>query len=309
MKNYHVKRKFIYILITVTLILTLSLTVLADTLFIEAESGTPDAADPMLTGSGSGAYGDKYIYGENNGVEKISYEFTLQEAGDYYIWFRMMGQDDNSNSFFVKVDGSGFNQDTGNTKDEYYTFDMWEPSEGFDYAVNNPFLPTLEHMKDPVWCYNPNWHWIPLSYRDATGATPVRFDLVKLTLAAGKHTMDIMTREPGAYLDKIVITNDLTYDLTKMDSDPQDPQTAYLAAQTAAPAAATDAATTEAPATVAAVTEQVTVQTTSVQSAPAPAIVSAVQTSDDGLIYGLIFIFAAISSAVVIAVRRRKPQI
>ncbi|MCL2775605.1 MAG: hypothetical protein FWD71_20005 [Oscillospiraceae bacterium] len=296
MKFNRLTKKIIYIFITVILTLTLSLTVLADTLFIEAESGTLDSTDPMLIGSGAGAYDGTYVYGENNGVEKITYDFELKEAGDYYLWFRLMGQDDNTNSYFVQIDGKGFNQDTGDTDGEFYTFDMWEPSEGFDYATNNPFLPTLEQMKDPVWCYNPNWHWIPLSYRDQTGDTPVRFDFLTQNFTAGKHTMTIMTREPDTYLDKIIITNDLTYDPRDMTSDPE---ALYLAAQTADTEAATDAS----PA-VEAVTEQATVS-----ASTGTTVVSAAQTGDNSMIYVMVFICAAVLSAVVLMVRRRKQQI
>ena len=233
MQIKHFKRKTIYVFMTLILILMFSLTALADVIFIEAESGTQDAASPMKIGSGDGAFNDKYIYGETNSDEKITYNFEIKEAGNYYLWFRLMGQDDNTNSLFVMIDGSGFDQAAGFDQGVYYTFDMWEPSEGFDYATNNPFLPTLEQMKDSVWCYNPNWRWIPFSYRDETGATPVRFNLQKLNFTAGKHTIEIATREPMCYVDKIIITNDLTYDPRAITGDPE---VAYAAAQTAAQA-------------------------------------------------------------------------
>ena len=291
MQIKHFKRKTIYVFMTLILILMFSLTALADVIFIEAESGTQDAASPMKIGSGDGAFNDKYIYGETNSDEKITYNFEIKEAGNYYLWFRLMGQDDNTNSLFVMIDGAGFDQAAGFDQGVYYTFDMWEPSEGFDYATNNPFLPTLEHMKDAVWDYNPNWHWIPLSYRDATGATPVRFNLITQNFTAGKHTIEIMTREPTTYLDKIIITNDLTYDPRAITGDPE---VAYTAAQTAAQAQTV----TEAPAAAAETPVAVAAVQAPVAVAPA-AVPASVRTADDGMIYILIFMLILASFAVV----------
>ena len=232
MKFKRLKKQAIFVFITFILLLAFSLTAFADMIFIEAESGKQSSV-PMKIGTGLGAFNDKYIYGETNGDEIINYEFEIKEAGDYYLWFRLMGQDNEHNSFFVMIDGAGFNQSEGFDKGEYYTFDMWETSEGYDYATNNPFLPSLDNHKNPDWIYNPNWHWIPLSYRDATVDPAVRHNLVTQNFTAGKHTMEIMTREPECYLDKIIITNDLKYDPREIAGDPE---AVYLASQvTAAP--------------------------------------------------------------------------
>ena len=82
-------KKIAYICMTAIVLLALSLPVLADTIFIESESGVMDSANPMQIGSGEGAFGGSYIYGSERGVQKISYEFEIAEAGDYYIWFRL----------------------------------------------------------------------------------------------------------------------------------------------------------------------------------------------------------------------------
>jgi len=240
----------------------------------------------MIIGSGLGAFNDKYIYGEENSYEIINYEFEIKEAGDYYLWFRLMGQGDDFNSFFVMIDGGGFNQNDGYGDGEYYTFDMWEPSEGYDYSDSNPFLPSLDDHKNPDWIYNPNWHWIPLSYRDATVDPPVRHNLVKQNFTAGKHTMEIMTREPECYLDKIIITNNLSYDPRAISGDPESIYLAELAAAEAAAAAEAEAAAPEPTAAAPVVT------------APAP------QTGDNTVIYFLAFVLVA--SAALTLLRRRR---
>ena len=291
------KKPIFYVLMTIILILSLSATVLADLIFIEADSGKLDATDPMKIGSGGGAFNGKYIYGETNSEEKISYEFEIKEAGDYYLWFRLQGQADDANSFFVMVDGAGFNQADGFGKDEYYTFDMWEPSEGYEYSDANPFLPTLENHKDPDWIYNPHWHWIPLAYRDQTVDPPVRHNLIKQNFTAGKHTLDIMTREPECYLDKIIITNDLSYDPRGISGDPEAVYLAEIAAAEAAAAAVVEEVAAPEPEAPVAV----------VEAAPAPVAVapppvSAAQTSDSMLIFVLIL---AVSSSLFVISRKK----
>ena len=272
------KKRAIFIFITFIFILTFSLTAFADMIFIEAESGKQSSV-PMIIGNGMGAFNNSYIYGETNSDEIISYEFEIKEAGDYYLWFRMMGQDDGHDSFFVMIDGVGFNQADGFDKGEYSTFDMWEESEGYEYSASNPFLPSSENHKNPAWLYNPNWHWIPLSYRDATVDPPIRHNLITQNFTAGKHTLEIMTREPETYLDKIIITNDLKFDPRGMTGDPE---AAWLAAQVTV-------AEPEAPLPVA--TEEVQVET------PAPVVVApkpaAPKTSDNIFIYLSILILAA----------------
>ena len=293
-------KKIMYVCMTLILMLTLSFTVFAEMVFIEADSGKLDSTDPMKIGSGEGAFNGKYIFGEENGIEKISYEFEIKEAGDYYLWFRLMGHNDESNSFFVQIDGAGFNQEEGHFAGEWYTFDMWEPSEGYEYSADNQFLPTLENHKNPDWIYSPNWQWIPLAYRDQTIDPPVRHNLVKHNFTAGKHTIEIMTREPGCYLDKIIITNDLTYDPRSISGDPEAIYLAEIAAAEAAAKAAEEAA-----AAVAVV----------VEAQPAPVAPVAVatpaappQTSDNALIYILIFILSSVVFSVSVISRRAKQK-
>jgi len=291
MKN---KNKIIYICITLILTLALSLSASAAMVFIEAESGQTST---MKTGSGAGALNGSFIFGEENGYETIKYEFDIPEAGDYYLWFRMQGDGDESNSFFVQIDGKGFGQGEGFYEGEYYTFDMWEPSEGYEYSDANPFLPTLENHKDPDWIYNPHWHWLPLAYRDQTVDPPVRHNLVLQNFTAGKHTMEIMTREPYCKLDKIFITNDLTIDPRAISGDPEAHFAAIAAAEAAAVAAAA-AAVAEAPAEPA---------PAPIAAAPIAAPAPAPQTSDNIIINLLQFAFVV--SIAVILTKRGKQRV
>ena len=288
------KKKITCVCISLVLAMMLTLSASAAMVFIEAESGTQGSI-PMLTGSGSGAFNGSYIYGEENGFETIKYEFDIPEAGDYYLWFRLQGDDDESNSFFVQIDGQGFQQDSGMGAGDYYTFDMWEPSEGYDYSEANIFLPALDDHKNPDWIYNPNWHWIPLAYRDQTVDPPVRHNLVTQNFTAGKHTMEIMTREPGCKLDKIFITNDLSIDPRSINGDPE----AHFAAIAAAEAEAVAAL-----AAAAAALEEVAAPVAEVAPAPVAAPAPAPQTSDN--LYLLILV--SVVAAAAVSIKKRGKQ-
>jgi len=285
----NLKKQIIFMFTAILFIMAFTVTALAaEFIFIEAESGVFDASDPMLKGSGGGALNGTYIYGEENSLEKIKYEFEIKEGGDYRLWFRMQGQDDGSNSLFVMIDGAGFQQDNGYDTGEYYTFDMWEPSEGYTYSDTNPYLPTLENHKNPDWIYNPNWQWMPFAYRDQiTFDEPMRHILVTPNFTAGKHTIDIMTREPNCYLDKIIITNDLTYDPRGIAGDPE---AVYLAAQAAA---AESAAAAEAAASAPADEAPAPAPVAEVAPAPAPVVAVAPVTSDNIAIFAVILMLSA----------------
>ena len=67
LRRFFMKKQIISFMIILALILTLSLAVSADTVFIEAESGVMDSANPMNIGSDSNAFGGQYIYGDQIG--------------------------------------------------------------------------------------------------------------------------------------------------------------------------------------------------------------------------------------------------
>jgi len=105
--------------------------------------------------------------------------------------------------------------------DAPYTFDFWEvPNDVYAPNFDNPFAISAADLDNEDLIYN-RWYWMPLSYRDATGDPQVRFNPLTFDLAAGKHILEITTREPGARMDKIIITSNLTYNPDKIEGDPE----------------------------------------------------------------------------------------
>lgn len=199
------KLKFALALI---LIFSLSaISVYADTLFIESENGTNST---FTIGNEAEAYGGKYISSAE--LEKeITYKFTIEEAGKYIIWARVYATNDTDNSMFFTMDGQGLEGQ------ENYIFDYYEPSE-YEIAENRY---TPDNFREPE-AYYGHWYWLPLSYRDVNVDPNTRFNLVEFNLNAGEHTLVINPREAGARMDKLIITNDMSYDPTKISIDPEE---------------------------------------------------------------------------------------
>ena len=185
----------------------LAVGIYADTIFIEAENGT-DNSFPIE--SDSNAYGGKYIASAE--LEKsITYKFTITEAGKYLIWTRNFATNDVDNSMFYIIDGTGLENQ------ENFVYDYYEPSE-YEIAENRY---TPDNFREPE-AYYGHWYWMPMSYRDVNVDPAVRFNLKEFDLTAGEHTLVIMPREAGARLDKLIITNDMAYDPTKISIDPEE---------------------------------------------------------------------------------------
>lgn len=144
---------------------------------IEAESGA--LTSPMGTAADSLASNTAYITvaAGNNSTGTVpamghaTYNFSVPAAGTFRVWGRVIMPNTNSDSFWMRVDGS--------------------PSSWASWN-NNTSFPT-------------NWTWIVV-HDSNQGETNMLWPL-----AAGNHTMEFAYREAGAKLDRLIVTNDLAY--------------------------------------------------------------------------------------------------
>lgn len=260
-------KKFKFALILVLIFSLSVISVYADTLFIEAENGTNST---FTIGNDADAYGGKYISSAE--LEKeITYKFTIEEAGKYIIWARVYATNDTDNSMFFTMDGQGLEGQ------ENYIFDYYEPSE-YEIAENRY---TPDNFREPE-AYYGYWYWLPLSYRNVNVDPNTRFNLVEFNLNTGEHTLVINPREAGARMDKLIVTNDMSYDPTKISIDPEEQWDLDNMVVEEAPAEETPAPVEE---------------TTPTPSAP--------QTSDNNMISIVLLAFATVFTASII-VRKRK---
>ncbi|MHB8899119.1 MAG: hypothetical protein ACYC6Y_10270, partial [Thermoguttaceae bacterium] len=101
----------------------------------------------------------------------VTFELEVAEAGTYYLWGRVLAPDPERDSFYVVL------------------------SDGFDPAPNSASWHTL---------HDPEWQWRPVAFDRAK--TPARFEL-----GAGRTPLQFRVREPGAKLDRLVLTRDPNY--------------------------------------------------------------------------------------------------
>ncbi|MCB9747816.1 MAG: fibronectin type III domain-containing protein [Candidatus Omnitrophica bacterium] len=107
------------------------------------------------------------------------------------------------------------NQDQNPPGNVMLTYNIMIPETG-DYVIwgrtisfailDDSFFVQVDNGTDYLWDTEPsaNWNWDQVNNRN--GADPVIFHLT-----AGAHTLKIKERETGTLIDKILITNDLTY--------------------------------------------------------------------------------------------------
>ncbi|MBM3235655.1 hypothetical protein FJZ31_05090 [Candidatus Poribacteria bacterium] len=164
------------------------------------------------------ASGGAFIGNPNNsGVPGLDgswakYDFTVPKAGDWFFWGRVIAPTGSDNSFFWMIDGADADA-TASTTDTDKS-NIWD----FNEQNNCPLGPDC--------VFSTNWSWFRLSAR-AAGPFPVGplgagidyADPIPLTLTAGKHTLYIISREDGAFLDKIFATMDKAFDANKISPE------------------------------------------------------------------------------------------
>jgi hypothetical protein len=171
----------------------------ADTLFIEAEGGgnnghplsNDDAhiTDPLLVKDDAAASMGRYLTvasGFNSQtspppVEGVArYRFTVDTAGTYRIWARVIAPTRNDDSFWVRLKKVG---STTSTLVRWNDIDLGS-----------------------------SWHWAQVINDGST--TPAQFTLESATFENFvQYDLEISYREDGAKLDCLVITNDTTLNL------------------------------------------------------------------------------------------------
>jgi parallel beta-helix repeat protein len=138
----------------------------------EAESGLLRGA--MTAKSLSTASGGVYVSTNTANSGTVYYTVTVPVAGTYVIWGRVLAPLDTADSFFVSMDGGAQ--------------DIYDVAEGK---------------------WSSKWQWTVVNGRG--GGAPNAISQRRFTLTAGTHTIRFDGRELDTRLDKIELTNDLTY--------------------------------------------------------------------------------------------------
>jgi hypothetical protein len=143
-------------------------------LWLEAEEATLSA--PMQTALDNEASSDTYVWvPKGSGTGGVAeYQFTVPTTGTYVVWGRVISNSTSQDSFFVAMDSD--------------SDALW------DTKLSGTEV----------------WGWDIVSHR--AGTQPGEgVELMNYTLEAGTHTLRIKQRDSGTKLDKLLITNDLSY--------------------------------------------------------------------------------------------------
>ena len=149
-----------------------------DYIWLEAEDAD-DLTPDFEIASDASASNDAYIwipegvgFRAHDGI--ASYNIHVNTSGDYVVWGRVIASDEGNNSFFVQFDNDGFEA-------------LW--------TIN------LSSM----------WQWDAVNHWGNGGEFEPEIDPVVFNLSAGDHILEIKQREDGTKLDKLLITNNLSY--------------------------------------------------------------------------------------------------
>jgi len=279
MKINRLKKTTMWACMIIVLAMILSLTVLADLIFIEAETGKAGGIETINDG---GAYNGKCIQSTDT-EQTIEYTFSIEKAGNYFIWARVYAESSGDNSYFYSLNGEKYDL----TDPEMFIFDFYEDNEnptGGDYD----FDPKIQG--DSLYS---TWYWMRMNWRDTSEDPAIWYNTKNHEMKAGNNTLLLQTREVGAMIDKFIITDDASYDPKKITGDPE---AAYLEEKAASEAAA---AVVEEPAAP----EPVVVAE---PPPPAPVVEVTPKTSDNMFNLFLGFVVISVVLSGVLTVMRRK---
>ena len=229
------KTKKAMIFLVSALILLTSLATSALAAYIEAFNADSFKVNPgadIAIIDDSETYNKKAFQGPTRDDDAATHFATIEievpAAGKYYVWGMVYATATDDNSLYFAIDNS-----------DKFTWDYME------IAVDNEDYDTYP--------YYGTWYWMYLTNRENAveelGISPDGHVHIEtglkyvLDLAAGKHTIQITTREPGAKYNALLITDDENYDPNNDASlaigiDPQSiyPNPAIAAAEAAAEA-------------------------------------------------------------------------
>ena len=175
----------------------------------EAPSDQPGNADEgvddyTIAEASGGAFIGSANGAGNDGNGWVKYEFSV-EADDWHFWGRVIAPSVADNSMYWAFDIA--DGDAVSTNND--TINIWDFYEVEALRVN----------------YTTEWVWFRLNTRDGPfeGTELVQHgdDPVPVELADGEHTLHIVHREDGTYIDKIFATTDVEFNPN--ETDPQTP--------------------------------------------------------------------------------------
>jgi len=145
----------------------------------------------------------------------VKYEFEIPEAGDWYFWGRVIAPSLFDNSFYWAFDIDDADALSTNNA----TINVWDLNEAIGDSINFPLGRdiTLEQREQ--------WTWFRISSRD--GPYPYGGenygDPTPLDFTPGTHTLHLIDREKGVFVDRFFATTEKSFDANDTEPAPPDP--------------------------------------------------------------------------------------
>ncbi len=156
-----------------------------------AEEGVDDYTVAEATG---GAFIGSANGAGNDGDAWVKYEFSV-EADDWHFWGRVIAPSVADNSMYWAFDIADGDAVSNNNA----TMNIWDFYEQEELRVN----------------YTTEWVWFRFNTRDGPfeGTELIQHgdDAVPVNLADGEHTLHLVHREDGTYIDNIFATTDAEF--------------------------------------------------------------------------------------------------
>jgi hypothetical protein len=144
----------------------------------------------------------------NDSGSWLKYEFNIGVAGDWYFWGRVIAPTGADNSFYWAFDID----DADAVSVDNEITNIWDYNEAAGESINFPFGDGISAAEKQQWI------WFRISSR--TGPFPGRGsydDPTPLNFTAGKHTLHLIHREDGTYVDKIFATTEAGFNANETD--------------------------------------------------------------------------------------------
>ena len=167
--------------------------------WLEAEAGLPK--NPIVQGKDGASSNGEFVWlphqnaQENqDGTGELNFQFEVNQSAEYIIWGRVIAPSNSENSFFFSLNDSPFG--------------IWDIDEQESAQLRL------------------SWSWQRIQLRESDSHSGN--DAFVFPLADGFHQLTLKGREPGTRIDRLLLTNDMSFIPEGWGTAPNDLKPSYF---------------------------------------------------------------------------------
>ena len=139
----------------------------------------------------------------------LKYEFPIRVEGDWYFWGRVIAPAGGDNSFYWAFDIA----DADAVATDNDIMNIWDFNEAAGESINFPLGDAITGPEKQ------NWMWFLISSRTGPFPGGGSYDEpTAINFTVGQHTLHLLHREDGTYIDKFFATTSAEFNAN--DTDP-----------------------------------------------------------------------------------------